>query len=254
MPPTTLSALNPSPKRKRDPLHHVAPLAPLNPSTPPPDLPAASGSESPRNRVADQLRDLTIMHPVSTLRLVEEPAEAVVRKKAKRDHLPDALAQSEEARDWQDEWATATATHSWATDETPTNSNTIPDTIVDNPYPTERQNGPSGTRSRKKSPSPPPMFSSLTWQDSEITGHLADPSIDPEDDGTGLNGIGFRPTPALAYARAQRRRQQVLEWRTREAREARQKRYEQRKRGSSSVRSGLDESKEGRRRTVRFVA
>jgi hypothetical protein len=84
-------------------------------------------------------------------------------------------------------------------------------------------------RQRKKSPSPP--LSSLTWQDSEITGHLIDPSIDPEDDGTGLNGIGFKPTPALAYARAQRRRQQLMDWKAREAKEARAKRTERRRRG-----------------------
>ncbi|KAF2429552.1 hypothetical protein EJ08DRAFT_275240 [Tothia fuscella] len=67
---------------------------------------------------------------------------------------------------------------------------------------------------------------SLTWQDSEITGHLG---LDPDDDGTGINGIGFKPTAAQVYARAQRRKQQVLEWRAREGREARQRRAEQRK-------------------------
>jgi hypothetical protein len=82
---------------------------------------------------------------------------------------------------------------------------------------------------RKKSPSPPP--SALTWQNSEITGHLVDPRTDPDDDGTGLNGIGFRPTPAIAQARALRRRQQVLDWKAREAREARAKRSERRRRG-----------------------
>jgi hypothetical protein len=82
---------------------------------------------------------------------------------------------------------------------------------------------------RKRSPSPP--LSKLTWQDSEITGHLAGPTTDPDDDGTGLNGIGFRPTPAMAQARAQRRRQQVLDWKAREAREARAKRSERRRRG-----------------------
>jgi hypothetical protein len=82
-------------------------------------------------------------------------------------------------------------------------------------------------RPRNKSPSP----SALTWQDSEITGHLADPSTDPDDDGTGLNGIGFRPTPAIAYARSQKRRQQLNEWKARETREARAKRHERRRRG-----------------------
>jgi hypothetical protein len=86
----------------------------------------------------------------------------------------------------------------------------------------------SKPRPRTKSLSPPP--SALTWQDSEITGHLADPSTDPDDDGTGLNGIGFKPTPALAYARSQKRRQQLNEWKARETREARAKRSERRRR------------------------
>jgi hypothetical protein len=91
------------------------------------------------------------------------------------------------------------------------------------------KNGLPRPRSRKKSPSPP--LPSLTWQDNEITGHLVDPSTDPDDDGTGLNGIGFKPTPALAYVRAQKRRQQLLEWRARETKEARAKRSERRRRG-----------------------
>jgi hypothetical protein len=87
-------------------------------------------------------------------------------------------------------------------------------------------------RPLNRSPSPPP--SALTWHDSEITGHLADPSIDPDDDGTGLNGIGFKPTPAMAYARSQKRRQQLNEWKARETREARAKRHDRRRRGVGS--------------------
>nr|POE93195.1 hypothetical protein CFP56_19207 [Quercus suber] len=68
----------------------------------------------------------------------------------------------------------------------------------------------------------------LTWQDDEITGHLIDETL-PDDDGEGINGIGFKPTPAIAYARSQRRRQQVHEWKAREAREARQKRFAKRR-------------------------
>ncbi|KZF24568.1 hypothetical protein L228DRAFT_245530 [Xylona heveae TC161] len=48
------------------------------------------------------------------------------------------------------------------------------------------------------------------------------------DDGVGLNGVGFRPTPSIAYARAQKRKQQIADWRNREAREARQRRSERR--------------------------
>lgn len=89
--------------------------------------------------------------------------------------------------------------------------------------------------------------SDLTWHDSEITGHLA---LDPDDDGYGVNGIGFRPTPAMAYARSQRRRQQILEWKNRESREARSRRAEERRRGMK-IGGGGAEGEKGR--AVRFV-
>ncbi|RMZ70528.1 prenylcysteine lyase [Pyrenophora seminiperda CCB06] len=119
-------------------------------------------------------------------------------------------------------------------------------------------------RPRTKSPSPPPSLSALTWQDSEITGHLADPATDPDDDGTGLNGIGFKPTPALAYARSQKRRQQLNEWKMREMRDARAKRSERRRgglRGTPSreptvereVMSIKDMAATSTKRTVKFA-
>ncbi|CAE7176588.1 hypothetical protein PTTW11_06020 [Pyrenophora teres f. teres] len=95
---------------------------------------------------------------------------------------------------------------------------------------TVNRSSSSRPRPRTRSPSPPPL-SALTWQDNEITGHLADPATDPDDDGTGLNGIGFKPTPALAYARSQKRRQQLNEWKLREMRDARAKRSERRRVG-----------------------
>ncbi len=63
-----------------------------------------------------------------------------------------------------------------------------------------------------------PLRASLTWQEDEIT--VYDPN-DADDDGTGINGIGFKPTPAIAHARALKRRQQLVEYRKREEREAR---------------------------------
>ncbi|EAL92623.1 hypothetical protein KXX16_003264 [Aspergillus fumigatus] len=80
---------------------------------------------------------------------------------------------------------------------------------------------------KQGSPSPDSTMedNSLTWNDSEITGH--DPN-DPNDDGYGINGIGFKPTAAIAWARAQKRQRQVAEWKSREAREAREKRREKR--------------------------
>jgi hypothetical protein len=68
---------------------------------------------------------------------------------------------------------------------------------------------------------------SLTWQDSEITGHLL---LDPDDDGEGINGIGFRPTPAMAFERSERRKRQVSEWRSRQAQDERERRAERRRR------------------------
>lgn len=88
--------------------------------------------------------------------------------------------------------------------------------------PTIANEGPQAKRrcSRPKgfSPKAPEPEDSMTWQEHEITGHLND---DPDDDGEGMNGIGFIPTAAMADARTQRRRQQVQEYKNREAREAR---------------------------------
>lgn len=86
----------------------------------------------------------------------------------------------------------------------------------------------------------------LTWQDTEITGHEIDASAD--DDGEGINGVGFRPTPAIAYARSQKRKQQVSEWRAREAREARQRRFQRRQGCAADVQGNADEAK-----VVRFA-
>ncbi|KAH8693016.1 hypothetical protein BGW36DRAFT_32123 [Talaromyces proteolyticus] len=87
---------------------------------------------------------------------------------------------------------------------------------------------PASSRTRKKASSPPVEnvpLNPLTWSDCEITGHSP---TDPTDDGYGINGIGFKPTPAIAWARSQQRQKQVAEWKHREDREAREKRRERR--------------------------
>ena len=105
-----------------------------------------------------------------------------------------------------------------------------------------------------KPKSPPPASPALWWSDTEITGY--NPS-DPTDDGYGINGVGFLPTPAIANARAERRKKQVAEWKNREAREARQKRSDRRRRRDRSVGGSTDQgnssstTEEGRR--VRFL-
>ncbi|KAH7401436.1 hypothetical protein BKA66DRAFT_450428 [Pyrenochaeta sp. MPI-SDFR-AT-0127] len=266
MPPTQLH--HPSPKRKRDqppptPLLNTA-LRPA--STPPRGSPApASGADSPRNAVADQLRGMTLTSlgaiPMSPL----TPTDHGVHKKPKLDEMrvdSGTSLDQDFAKANLGSWRTSnkldtlTVMPSLETPreipETPqaTQPRTLPD-IASFAQPTTFMSSPANasaqqftsanhkprTHNRSSSQpcprnrSPSPSLSALTWKDSEITGHLVDPSTDPDDDGTGLNGIGFKPTPALAYARSQRRRQQLNEWKARETREARAKRSERRRRG-----------------------
>lgn len=132
-------------------------------------------------------------------------------------------------------------------------------------YPSINRLADSKSRGKGKRAGTPPLFGSadasiemakeqgivdaeraaMTWHEDEITGHAP---TDPDDDGEGINGIGFRPTAAEAYQRAQRRKQQMADYRSREAREARAKRSERRRgTGSESI-----EEKEAARR-VRFM-
>jgi hypothetical protein len=95
--------------------------------------------------------------------------------------------------------------------------------------PRKNRNSLTPPKMRKQRLSPPLTSSGtedpFTWHDDEITGH--DPA-DPNDDGYGINGIGFKPTAAIAWARTEKRRRQVADWKNREAREAREKRREKR--------------------------
>lgn len=87
----------------------------------------------------------------------------------------------------------------------------------------------------------------------ETADHPSQDSLDPDDDGTGLNGIGFRPTPAMAWQRMQKRKNQVQEWRAREAKEARQKRSERRNKATAMM-GNVDSDIANTRRTVRFAS
>jgi hypothetical protein len=297
MPPITLSAFHPSPKRKREqpppiPLLNTA-LRPA--STPPAGSPTLSGSDSPRNAVADQLRSMSLASSAAMSMNPLSPTDDTVHKKPKleerrvdagvslAEHLGGPRTRTiQGARAEDTEPAAASDPNAREVPETPqayTQPRTLADfaafaqptafpssPIVTSPHraipssqASSAEDATSQPRPRKKSPSPP--LSTLTWQVSEITGHLADPSKDPDDDGTGLNGIGFRPTPTTAYVRAQKRRQQILDWKAREAREARAKRSERRRRGVGGrssreptierempAKTGLDA-----RRTVKFA-
>ncbi|KAI1398952.1 hypothetical protein F4819DRAFT_436960 [Hypoxylon fuscum] len=112
-------------------------------------------------------------------------------------------------------------------------------------YPSINRLSDSKSRSRRRAGTPPlskrkttepsveeepvvidPIRAALTWHEDEIT--VYDPQ-DKDDDGTGINGIGFKPTPAIAHARAQKRKQQLAEYKKREESEARAKRNERRR-------------------------
>lgn len=108
---------------------------------------------------------------------------------------------------------------------------TVPDPPLEIPETPRLQPVPFSSPLPSRADTPPP-FATLWWKDAEITGH--DPQ-DPTDDGYGINGIGFLPTPSIAKDRAERRKRQVAEWRSREAKEARQKRSDRRRwRGAGS--------------------
>ncbi len=90
-----------------------------------------------------------------------------------------------------------------------------------------------------------PVRAALTWHEDEIT--IYDPD-DEDDDGTGINGVGFKPTPAIAHARTIKRRQQMAEYRKREESDARSRRS-QRRRGDGEASARIDKASA---RRVRF--
>jgi hypothetical protein len=97
-----------------------------------------------------------------------------------------------------------------------------------------------------------PIRAALTWHEDEIT--VYDPN-DEDDDGVGINGIGFKPTPAIAYARTQKRKQQLAEYKKREEREARARRSS-RRRGSPDRTPKMQRKESagaGNARKVRFT-
>lgn len=86
-------------------------------------------------------------------------------------------------------------------------------------------------QNRRRLSPPPPDPESCSESDTTVF-NSADPN---EDDGYGINGIGFKPTPAIAWARAQKRQRQIAEWKKREAREARERRLERRHGGAHAA-------------------
>ncbi|KAI6244880.1 hypothetical protein HI914_06990 [Erysiphe necator] len=85
-----------------------------------------------------------------------------------------------------------------------------------------------------------PIRAALTWQDDEITGYCV---IDPEDDGEGINGIGFRPTPTESIIRMEKRKKQLAAYRYQEAKEARSLRRERRTCLNTIKKNSIEERK-----------
>lgn len=246
----------------------------IRPAQTPPrrgDSPApSSGANSPRNAVADQLRGMTLISTAAIPMSPLTPTDDVIRKKPKLgamdvddEEIPSTHTAQTNAQPRKKVSILDTAVLESTSDA----SREIPETpqaprprivtdIAAFAQPTAFVSSAGSTSSPQTSfcsqtsqtiqtsmstthlPSQPrpasPPLSALTWQDDEITGHLTGPANDPDDDGTGLNGIGFKPTPAIAYHRAQKRRQQLSEWKARETREARAKRIQRRHRGVSA--------------------
>ncbi|EFE41974.1 hypothetical protein TRV_03249 [Trichophyton verrucosum HKI 0517] len=92
---------------------------------------------------------------------------------------------------------------------------------------------------------------SLTWDESEITGHHA---TDPNDDGYGLNGIGFKPSAEVAWARSQHRKDQVAEWKRRMASEAREARSRRRQKDEDICNASYIAKGSPKQKRVKFDA
>lgn len=99
-------------------------------------------------------------------------------------------------------------------------------TASPSPQPIPRSMSPSARKLSHRSPPPSEISSSPSdaelahywWQPSEIVGH--DPE-DPEEDNRGVNGIGYQKTKAEQWRISEKKKRQLAEWRSREAKEAR---------------------------------
>lgn len=111
-------------------------------------------------------------------------------------------------------------------------------------------------------PSSPPLPTPanpnpLTWHATEITGHRIDHKRG--DDGTGIDGVGFKPTKQQEEERRQKRKRQIEEWRKRQDKEARSARSKARadmKEGFGLIGITHNETSaidSGDKRTVRFA-
>ena len=225
-----------SPKRKRiedAPVPHLQ--TSILPRFPQSSIEHDAGDDSPRNQVAGKFQNLNLAHYDSN-----QPLDAYGRENKRiaqsSDEPPDSSPCPNRDVEQQTDGPSddSTSLCSSATSFTFEHTNML---------------APSKEEKRPKSPSLSGEISEQYWHESEITGHDPD---DPTDDGEGINGIGFKPTPAIAYARSQKRKQQLAEYRSREAKEARQRRSERRRGGSGEASSMMSTADDMGRTKVRF--
>ncbi|KAF2717363.1 hypothetical protein K431DRAFT_306974 [Polychaeton citri CBS 116435] len=214
--------------------------------------------DSPRSRVAERLRGLEIQQRQQLLQVaIDEGEDGGGDKKRVRLDAQAGRGETEDIVPMDASQPTPSEAQMQHQPMSPTSSNT---------------DAPSTGQSKKRRlPSPPPPSASTIANSSHthvrhhhqqpLTNNFpvsqsphfssntsnSDSASDDTDDGEGINGIGFKPTPAVAYARAERRKRQLSDWKAREAREERQRRVE-RRRGTNSGSGGFGE----RRRAVRF--
>ena len=268
-----------SPKRKRDatrPTGYSPSSRPLTPSlkvdlplhSAPEDEKIPAGDGSPRTAVAGRFQNLHIQSTGINLDLREKDDGETSQKRSRlMDEDHDKLDDSNDAKTvvydtlmprQQDSEGPGETAETAATEEIQERAKVeVPVTPRLSPEPSQYSalsppnlsEQPPPRKAQNSAPRSPPPTDSLTWQDSEITGHAP---TDPLDDGYGINGIGFRPTPAVAYARAQKRTQQIQDWRSREAREARQRRSERRRGLGHGASESGDLRITDQRRRVRF--
>ncbi|KAJ5174826.1 uncharacterized protein N7482_000703 [Penicillium canariense] len=213
---------------------------------------AEPGRHSPRAAVAGRFRELAIRgdrfpDPRASNRDFQQPptlqAEQATCASDSHDrspnHMPEPLSDySSDQHDVQGHHVAFESAPQRTPTPTPDNALVTPASTPSKrrstPSPRKKSDIASPSKGRKQRLSPPPtavlLDNPFTWHDHEITGHNP---TDPTDDGYGINGVGFKPTAAIAWARSQKRQRQVAEWKSREAREAREKRRERRNEGSS---------------------
>ncbi|KAL8794017.1 MAG: hypothetical protein Q9195_003423 [Heterodermia aff. obscurata] len=252
MHPALPAKLNMSPKRKRSDysLNTPPPTSRLKTSNLPPDAKGEAdleGERSPRTAVAGHLQSLDLEDketiPAFKFRSV---LDGQVHEMKSNGGFGNGTTDTAFSSDTAGHPITKFAFSSGPSAHPPPTPPHEPNSVLEIPE-TPRLKPVSSPLPSPGSKSPPGLW----WSDAEITGH--DPK-DPSDDGYGINGVGFIPTPAVANARVERRKRQVAEWKNREAKEARQKRSDRRRRRdveNEASGTALSSSSEGRK--VRFL-